>query len=856
MNGSFVDVYRADGVPFSLSKQLLGEDRVRIRMTTPRRGYVSVGWAPSSVSVAHKQMDTVVGWLDESTGKVVVIDAFSDAKSAAKDDVKLAMGANNIVDPTGSFSDADGLVIEFTRLRNTGDPNDQVFAPNASVFLQWAVHDKPCTAAFVCAKHTSGNAAIVGNVDMLAQLAPSGPVELPPQPYGGLQAGDILLIIVAIYLVLAILVRWLFKCLRYLSYRRQYQVQLARTSVAATPGRRDPDGGDIAPAYSDAAPIEWNTSYLAPLPPPLFRQSAYQRQDASPWKPVDTVYGGGGAWAPNDQAQSAFSPTFRPLPPPPQPLHAPANGDPPPAAPFGAGGAIVRRTVRFADGVGSGDAWDAALDAPRKSRHQFDGGASRKSLRCTVYEMSSEGAVERPNVLSNLTHALTHARVYGTMIPVHSVALALVFVLVIVLIVFLFPADTWTWADSMGHVAGAVGLLTALPATRNSLLCWLLDMHFDATIMYHRWLGRLAVFLAFVHLVAYFATGVDGWSPPDASHILTEKYLFGFVAFAAGLWIVVTAFDTVRRLQFEFFYWSHFAFLLWYVFSALHSPVCAIYAYVAAGIYALDRLVRFFWGLWPRRAILQAKEGGVVFVRWPKHPLARYDVGNYVFLNFPGFSLLQWHPFTLASGPHDPFNEVAIKNLGDFTTKLHDVVKAQGANAQLWVRCDGPYGRFTIDFRRFQTVVVVGGGVGVTPCIATLRDIFRVDMTQEDRMEKARHTINRNVFFIWSCANVATFHWFKDVIERCEKKSSRSGYARLHLYIYATREASPPAPMIAGRPDLDEIYDAVEEVAENQPVASFVCGPDQMVTAVWDQCSYRTAQGRTRYYVHHEIFNF
>jgi hypothetical protein len=174
---SFVDVYRADGVPFSLSKQLLGEDRVRIRMTTPRRGYVSVGWAPSSVSVAHKQMDTVVGWLDESTGKVVVIDAFSDAKSAAKDDVKLAMGANNIVDPTGSFSDADGLVIEFTRLRNTGDPNDQVFAPNASVFLQWAVHDKPCTAAFVCAKHTSGNAAIVGNVDMLAQLAPSGPVE-------------------------------------------------------------------------------------------------------------------------------------------------------------------------------------------------------------------------------------------------------------------------------------------------------------------------------------------------------------------------------------------------------------------------------------------------------------------------------------------------------------------------------------------------------------------------------------------------------------------------------------------------------------------------------------------------------
>lgn len=854
MNGSFVDVFRVDGVPFVLSKQIVGSDRIRIRMSTPRRGYVSVGWAPSSVKVAHKQMDTVVGWIDESTGKAIVIDAWSDAKSAAKDDSKLPMGVNNIIDPTGSISDSDGLVIEFTRLLLTSDPNDQPFAENSTLLLQWAVHDKPCTAAFVCSKHTSSNAAIGGPVDMLARMPPAGPLAPPVAPYGGLQAGDILLIVVAIYLLLAIIVRWLFKCLRYLSYRRQYQVQLARHSVAASPGGRR--GGD-EPAYSDAPNLlEWNASFLAPLPPPILRQSAYQRQDLSPYKPVDTVFGSGGAWAPNDSVQSAFSPTFRPLPPPPAPLQGAADGGAPPAAPFGAGGAIVRRTVRWADGVGSGAAWDESLDAPRKSRFQFDGEASRKSLRCTVYEMSADASVRRPGLLSNLTHALTHARVYGTMIPVHSVALALVFVLLIVVIVFLFPAETWSWADSLGHVSGAVGLLTALPATRNSLLCWLLDMHFDATIMYHRWLGRLAVLLAFVHMIAYFATGVDGWSPPDPDHILVEKYLVGFLALAAGLWIIFTAFDMVRRLQFEFFYWSHFAFLLWYVFSALHSPVCAIYAYVAAGIYALDRLVRFFWGLWPRHATLTAKEGGVVFVRWPKHPLARYDVGNYVFLNFPGFSLFQWHPFTLASGPHDPFNEVAIKNLGDFTTKLHDEVARHGENAKLWLRCDGPYGRFTIDFRRFQTVVVVGGGVGVTPCIATLRDVFRIDMTQEDRMEVARHTVNRNVFFVWSCANVATYHWFKDVIDRCEKKSSRTGYAKLHLYIYATREQSPPAPLIAGRPDLDEIYDAIEEAADNQPVASFVCGPDQMVTAVWDQCSYRTAQGRTRFYVHHEIFNF
>lgn len=30
----------------------------------------------------------------------------------------------------------------------------------------------------------------------------------------------------------------------------------------------------------------------------------------------------------------------------------------------------------------------------------------------------------------------------------------------------------------------------------------------------------------------------------------------------------------------------------------------------------------------------------------------------------------EWHPFTLSSGPHDEFNEVNIKALGDFTGDL------------------------------------------------------------------------------------------------------------------------------------------------------------------------------------------
>jgi ferredoxin-NADP reductase len=152
--------------------------------------------------------------------------------------------------------------------------------------------------------------------------------------------------------------------------------------------------------------------------------------------------------------------------------------------------------------------------------------------------------------------------------------------------------------------------------------------------------------------------------------------------------------------------------------------------------------------------------------------------------------------------------------------------------------------------------MVVGGGVGVTPCIALLREVYRVDMTKEKRAEEARHTVTKNVYFVWSCTNVMVYEWFRDVIERSLAKSERTGYPKLHLYIYATRDKTPPTPLISGRPDLDAVFDDAQDATMGAPVATFVCGPDQMVADVHTQCTERTAAGPTRFYAHSEVFNF
>ncbi len=58
-------------------------------------------------------------------------------------------------------------------------------------------------------------------------------------------------------------------------------------------------------------------------------------------------------------------------------------------------------------------------------------------------------------------------------------------------------------------------------------------------------------------------------------------------------------------------------------------------------------------------------ENNVVQIRFFKHKLADflglYKVGQYVFVNFPGVSLLEWHPYSVSSGPDEQTIELHIK---------------------------------------------------------------------------------------------------------------------------------------------------------------------------------------------------
>lgn len=78
------------------------------------------------------------------------------------------------------------------------------------------------------------------------------------------------------------------------------------------------------------------------------------------------------------------------------------------------------------------------------------------------------------------------------------------------------------------------------------------------------------------------------------------------------------------------------------------------------------------------------------------------------------------HPFTISGAPEDPFLRLTIKKEGAFTSAIPDL--KQGDK----VKCMGPLGMFCKDIDARPAIVMIAGGVGITPFLSVLRHFRNV----------------------------------------------------------------------------------------------------------------------------------
>ncbi|OQS07987.1 hypothetical protein THRCLA_00030 [Thraustotheca clavata] len=95
-----------------------------------------------------------------------------------------------------------------------------------------------------------------------------------------------------------------------------------------------------------------------------------------------------------------------------------------------------------------------------------------------------------------------------------------------------------------------------------------------------------------------------------------------------------------------------------------------------------------------------------------------YKVGNFVYINVPHISKIQWHPLTIASAPSTSATRIVLyaKPLGDWSSKLKEYAhECSSGDVSPVVHMDGFYGSSLEIYKQYSTLLLVGGGIGMTP---------------------------------------------------------------------------------------------------------------------------------------------
>ncbi len=174
--------------------------------------------------------------------------------------------------------------------------------------------------------------------------------------------------------------------------------------------------------------------------------------------------------------------------------------------------------------------------------------------------------------------------------------------------------------------------------------------------------------------------------------------------------------------------------------------------------------------------------------------------------------------------------------LGNHTRRIADYSeKCASEHRQALIRVDGPYGNLSFNYRRYGSLVLVGGGIGITPIISIIKDIY--EKGEVKKPSKSSHCI-KNVHLIWIMPFEVDATLFLDqlLIYR-ELSTHEPSLPLLEISIHVTREDSvqknESKPIFYSRPDLPKMMNectakAVE--ASSSSILIFACGPGRYVS--------------------------
>src|SRR6185369_8435499 len=400
-------------------------------------------------------------------------------------------------------------------------------------------------------------------------------------------------------------------------------------------------------------------------------------------------------------------------------------------------------------------------------------------------------------------------------------------------------------AHGAGGCLNLAGALVLLPVCRHILHWARLTaagrfLPLDDALLIHRVLGVGLFVLGLIHSAAHFVNySRNGGICASISGTPAGRTGFLLLLVSGVMWAF-----SLRRIRksgrFELFYYTHFAYVAWFVLALSHGP--RFYKFALLPLLAFG----FEWLLRRRRRVHQARllslsglSSGVTRVELERPPGFGQRPGDYAFLRIPRLARFEWHPFTISSAPDAERLCFHVRSEGDWTQALRRMADDRDALEEVVVNIDGPFGTPTRGIFGARHAVLVGAGIGVTPFASVLESMVARAYAGENQLEK--------LYFFWLNRDSRSFEWFAELLLKVEQTDHRQlvdiqicmtgGRANvaalaLNLARNLSHEIGKPdwvtglrTQTRVGVPDFDSELSAIAARHAPEPVDVFFCGP-------------------------------
>lgn len=333
---------------------------------------------------------------------------------------------------------------------------------------------------------------------------------------------------------------------------------------------------------------------------------------------------------------------------------------------------------------------------------------------------------------------------------------------------------------------------------------------FDAAITFHKIVAITAGFWAAVHTIGHCVNfynvatqSQDGLACLFQEAVFSSNFMpsisywfFGTITGITGILLVVVmsiiyvfAMPAILKRAYHAFRITHLLNILLYALTVLHglpkllsAPSFWCYVIGPIIIFIFDRII----GMRQQYKQLQIIDAAIlpsdiIYIQFKRPYYFKFKSGQWVRVSCPAFSCTfnEHHAFSLASAPQSTTLELYVKAVGPWTWKLrNEVIESQSSCLPYPViNLNGPFGDGNQEWSNYEVVVMVGGGIGVTPYASTLSDLAHEISTTSHSNVRCK-----KVYFIWICPTHKNFEWFVEVLKKVEDMDAQ-GIIETHIFV-------------------------------------------------------------------------